>query len=124
MTRVTQATVRDGDTEWHVECRFDDGQKFAAVTVDKVIDNAEGLAEKIAGILNGTSPGGANVLKKKPTHLIPAGFHEHAVECIRRFIEIDGEKYASYHAYGYAQHLGISAEQLMAEARSGSPLKE
>ena len=58
---------------------------------------------------------------KKPTHPLPAGFHEYAVENVRRFIEIDGEKYASYHAYGYAQSLGISTEQLMAEAKLTPP---
>jgi hypothetical protein len=37
--RVIYATVRDaedadGIEELHIECRFDDGQKFAAVVVD------------------------------------------------------------------------------------------
>lgn len=50
--KVLLATVRDGDAEWHVECRFEDGQKFAAVTVDKEIDQAEAVAERIAHMIN------------------------------------------------------------------------
>jgi len=46
---VKYATVRDGDDEWHVECRFSDGQKYAAVTVDKPFEK---LAHKIATFLN------------------------------------------------------------------------
>lgn len=42
---VQFATVRDGGDEWHIECRFKDGQKFAAVTVDK---DQEALADWIA----------------------------------------------------------------------------
>lgn len=30
---VTSATVRDAGDELHIECRFSDGQKFAAVIV-------------------------------------------------------------------------------------------
>jgi hypothetical protein len=30
----TYATLRDGEDETHLECRFSDGQKYAAVTVD------------------------------------------------------------------------------------------
>ena len=48
---------------------------------------------------------------------IPVGFHQHAIENVRRFIEIGGEKYAAYHAHGYAQYLPVSSEQLMAEAK-------
>lgn len=46
---VTYATIRDGCDEWHLECRFSDGQKFAAVIVDK---DFEGLAEQICADLN------------------------------------------------------------------------
>ncbi len=33
-SEVVHATVRDGVDDLHIECRFADGQKFAAVTVD------------------------------------------------------------------------------------------
>jgi hypothetical protein len=45
---VVHATVRDGDDDWHIECRFADGQKFAAVTVDR---EHEELAHFIAAAL-------------------------------------------------------------------------
>lgn len=41
--------VRDGGDFWHLECRFEDGQKFAAVQVDK---GHERLADEIAAYLN------------------------------------------------------------------------
>ena len=41
--------VRDGEDTWQLECRFDDGQKFAAVEVD--IEHEE-LATQIAAYLN------------------------------------------------------------------------
>jgi hypothetical protein len=41
--------VRDGGDFWHLECRFDDGQKFAAIQVDK---DHEKLADEIAAYLN------------------------------------------------------------------------
>lgn len=41
--------VRDGGDFWHLECRFDDGQKYAAVQVS--IDH-EKLADEIAAYLN------------------------------------------------------------------------
>jgi hypothetical protein len=50
--RVVRATVRDGDDAWHVECRFSDGQKFAAIHVDR---EHEGLAHVIAEALNALS---------------------------------------------------------------------
>ena len=45
---VTYATIRDGDDELHIECRFSDGQKFAAITVDK---DFPGLAQTVANAL-------------------------------------------------------------------------
>ena len=54
--------------------------------------------------------------KRYPT---PVGFHQHAVDCVRRFIEIDGEKYASYHAHGYARYLSVSVKELLDEAKRG-----
>lgn len=51
---VENATVRDGGEDWHVECRFADGQKFAAVTVDK--DHPD-LAQWIANALSGEESG-------------------------------------------------------------------
>lgn len=47
--KVTSATVRDGGDEWHIECRFSDGQKFAAITVDR---ECEALAHQVAKALN------------------------------------------------------------------------
>ena len=47
--QITHCTVRDGGDFWHLECRFDDGQKFAAVQVDK---DHEQLADDIARYLN------------------------------------------------------------------------
>jgi hypothetical protein len=46
---LAYCTVRDGDDEWHIECRFDDGQKFAAV---KVAIEFPQLAHRIADFLN------------------------------------------------------------------------
>lgn len=46
---VIKATVRDADDELHIECRFSDGQKFAAVRVDS--DFPE-LANRIASFLS------------------------------------------------------------------------
>lgn len=46
---IVEANVRDGDDDdWHIECRFSDGQKFAAVKVDKEF---LGLAGTIAWLL-------------------------------------------------------------------------
>ena len=50
---VKHATIRDGDDVWHIECRFDDGQKFPAVIIDKTIINAEFIAEDILTMLTG-----------------------------------------------------------------------
>jgi hypothetical protein len=50
-SRLREATVRDGDDEWHIECRFADGQKFAAVTVVKEAPGAEAIAHDIALML-------------------------------------------------------------------------
>lgn len=61
--RVVYATVReaeifvrnstgwggDVENEWHIECRFSDGQKLAAI---KVAYEFEHLADKIASFLN------------------------------------------------------------------------
>ena len=43
-------TVREGDEEWHLECRFSDGQKYAAIWVDGEFPQ---LAERVASLLNG-----------------------------------------------------------------------
>ena len=48
-SRVDFCTVRDGGEDWHLECRFEDGQKFAAIRVDK---ECHDLADYIAHILN------------------------------------------------------------------------
>ncbi|AFU88354.1 hypothetical protein CcrSwift_gp036 [Caulobacter phage CcrSwift] len=52
--RLSYCTVRigvlpDGDIEYHLECRFEDGQKYAAVKVD---GGHERLAHRIAEFLN------------------------------------------------------------------------
>lgn len=49
MKEVTSATVREADDEWHIECQFNDGQKYVAIKVD--ID-CEQLAEVISAFLN------------------------------------------------------------------------
>lgn len=51
---VQYATVRDGGDEWHIECRFKDGQKFAAVTVDKEHEDlADWIAAAITALMEG-----------------------------------------------------------------------
>ena len=47
---INYTTVKDGDDVWHIECRFQDGQKYAAITVDKPLEN---LADRISAFLNG-----------------------------------------------------------------------
>ena len=52
--KVIKAGVREttddiGDLAWDIECRFDDGQKFAAIQVD---GDFEQLADDIAKFLN------------------------------------------------------------------------
>jgi hypothetical protein len=58
---VTHATIRDGGDELHIECRFSDGQKFAAITVDSEFP---GLAQWIVAALVASQPAPveANVL--------------------------------------------------------------
>lgn len=46
---VIRATVREADDELHIECRFSDGQKFAAVRVDSDLPE---LANRIASFLS------------------------------------------------------------------------
>lgn len=46
--KVVHATIRES-ADWDIECRFSDGQKFAAITVD--IEH-EQLAHKICDFLN------------------------------------------------------------------------
>lgn len=46
---IIYATVRDGYDEWHIECRFADGQKYAAVKVSREFEN---LAHRICDYLN------------------------------------------------------------------------
>lgn len=45
----TICTVRDGEDEIHLECRFPDGQKFAAVIVAA---GYESLAQFLANAIN------------------------------------------------------------------------
>ena len=51
-SNIKYATVRDVDDELHIECRFDDGQKFAAITIDKTISNHDYLAHMICDVIN------------------------------------------------------------------------
>ena len=47
---VKYCTVREGDSEWHLECRFSDGQKYAAIKIDEACPE---LATRVAALLNG-----------------------------------------------------------------------
>lgn len=53
MKHVTLATVReaieDNNTVWHIECRFSNGEKYAAIKVD---GQDERLAHLIVALLN------------------------------------------------------------------------
>ncbi len=46
---VIECGVRETEEDWHIECRFSDGQKMAAVIVDKEFPE---LAQAIASYLN------------------------------------------------------------------------
>ena len=52
MPNVTHATIRDADDELHIECRFVDGQKFAAITIDKAISYHNEIANNVCGFIN------------------------------------------------------------------------
>ena len=45
---VKYCTVREGDSEWHLECRFSDGQKYAAIKIDEACPE---LATRVAALL-------------------------------------------------------------------------
>jgi len=49
---LIKAGIRDTVDEWHIECRFADGQKFQAIIIDKTICNSEQLAEDILVLIN------------------------------------------------------------------------
>lgn len=49
LIQVKNATVREAEDAFHIECRFDDGQKYAAIQVD--LEN-EALAHWICELLN------------------------------------------------------------------------
>lgn len=49
---VIYSTIRECDDELHIEVRFKDGEKFAAITIDKKLKDAEKLAAFINGLLN------------------------------------------------------------------------
>lgn len=49
---VSYSTIRDGDDELHIEVRFKDGQKFAAITIDKKLKDSEKLANFIDYLIN------------------------------------------------------------------------
>ena len=52
MNDLKYCVIRDADDEWHLECRFKDGEKFAAVIIDKKVPLAEKLTKLFAYILN------------------------------------------------------------------------
>jgi hypothetical protein len=54
---VISASVRDGGDDFHIECRFSNGEKFAAIIVD--LSHPE-LASKICGFLNRKDNGNDN----------------------------------------------------------------
>ena len=47
--RLMMATIRDAENEIHIECRFSDGQKFAAVKVDPYFPQ---LAQALVAYMN------------------------------------------------------------------------
>lgn len=51
MKKVLKATIRETDDEFHIECRFFDGQKFSAAIIDKVVPEAQDLAIMICDCL-------------------------------------------------------------------------
>lgn len=61
---ITYVTIRDSMDELHLECRFDDGQKFAAVKVAMDFDR---LANQICDFLNATAADTAGALSKEAT---------------------------------------------------------
>lgn len=44
--------------------------------------------------------------------------HQYAVDNVRKFIEVGGEEYASYHAHGYARCFKLDFDKLMEEAKA------
>ena len=38
---VSYSTIRETDDELHIEVRFNDGEKFAVITIDKKLKDAE-----------------------------------------------------------------------------------
>ena len=49
---VSYSTIRETDDELHIEVRFKDGEKFAVITIDKKLKDAEKLANFINSLLN------------------------------------------------------------------------
>ena len=49
---VSYSTIRESDDELHIEVRFKDGEKFAAITIDKKLKDAEKLANFINNLIN------------------------------------------------------------------------
>lgn len=52
MNDLKYCTIRDANDELHLECRFKNGEKFAAVIIDKKVPLAEKLAALFDYILN------------------------------------------------------------------------
>ena len=49
---VSYSTIRECDDELLIEVRFKDGEKFAVITIDKKLKDAEKLANFINSLLN------------------------------------------------------------------------
>jgi hypothetical protein len=51
LSNVTCATIRDGEDCNDIECRFKDGQKFAAIEIDKEITTSDTLSKVVMKIV-------------------------------------------------------------------------
>lgn len=69
MKKVLKATIRETDDEFHIECRFFDGQKFSAVIIDKAIPGAQNLAMVLANFLQDDIFSRDNLCGKKSDEL-------------------------------------------------------
>lgn len=83
---VRYATVRDGGDNWHIECRFEDGQKFAPITVD---GDQEALAHFVAAALSSSLPAGVDAVARI------AAFLKERDECVLSDEVDDAERKAS-----------------------------
>lgn len=69
--RVVYACTREALDEIHIECRFEDGQKYAPIIVDEDLPQ---LAQRIAAYLSRDSthdPGWVSIKNALPTPTVP-----------------------------------------------------